>query len=119
MKLTASGSSRFSQSEARVVTMWSIFEAGACANFKVEPYGALLLGVAAALISVVGFDHVTPCMTKRLKLFDTCGVHNLHGMPGILSAGACSSISHFRLYIRCVFITFSFHQRIQRFEVML
>ena len=30
-------------------------------------------------------------MENKLKIFDTCGVHNLHGMPGILG-GVVSAI---------------------------
>ena len=46
--------------------------------------GALLVGVAAGIISVVGFAFLTPLLERSIGLGDTCGVHNLHGIPGIL-----------------------------------
>merc|ERR1712117_162530 len=48
------------------------------------PFGSILMGALAGVVSTVGFEYVTPYMAERLKIADTCGVHNLHGMPAIL-----------------------------------
>ncbi len=45
---------------------------------------AVVIGLLAGLISVFGFAIVQEKLQKGLKLVDTCGVSNLHGMPGIL-----------------------------------
>lgn len=33
---------------------------------------------------MVGYVFVQPALLARFKIVDTCGVHNLHGMPGLL-----------------------------------
>lgn len=33
-----------------------------------------------------------PAMNKKLNIHDTCGVHNLHGMPGVM-AGIVGAIT--------------------------
>lgn len=35
---------------------------------------------------IVLFSTFKPILEEKLKIQDTCGVHNLHGMPGILGA---------------------------------
>lgn len=78
------------------------------------PVGSMIVGFLAGIISVLGFKYLTvrtiqliwsrsgfnapvnhtvcsfsssqPFLEKKLKIQDTCGVHNLHGMPGVLGA---------------------------------
>lgn len=56
---------------------------GATCNL-VAPAGAFGIGLLAGAICVVGYVFVQPALQARLKLVDTCGVHNLHGMPGLV-----------------------------------
>lgn len=58
--------------------------AGTIADMSVSPGGACLVGSVAGIISVLGYEYLTPWMEKKLHLTDTCGIHNLHGMPGLL-----------------------------------
>ncbi|XP_058453449.1 ammonium transporter Rh type A isoform X1 [Malaya genurostris] len=59
---------------------------GSICNLVIHPFGALLVGVIAGAISVLGYRFVTPAMLSNLRIADTCGVNNLHGMPALLSA---------------------------------
>lgn len=56
---------------------------GATCNL-VGPLTAFTIGVLAGAICVVGYVVIQPKLQARFKLVDTCGVHNLHGMPGLL-----------------------------------
>ncbi|XP_045594007.1 ammonium transporter Rh type A [Procambarus clarkii] len=58
---------------------------GTSADMMIEPWGALLIGMIAGTLSVVGYMYLTPFLASRLRIHDTCGVNNLHGMPGILA----------------------------------
>lgn len=48
------------------------------------PTIAFSIGLLAGAISVLGYRYVLPALESKLNLYDTCGVHNLHGMPGLL-----------------------------------
>ncbi len=56
---------------------------GSAANLMVGPGGALGVGILAGLISTLGYAYLTPVLEAKIGLRDTCGVHNLHGMPGM------------------------------------
>ena len=55
---------------------------GATCNV-VSPLAAFGIGAAAGAICVVGYAVIQPKLQRVLRIVDTCGVHNLHGMPGL------------------------------------
>merc|ERR1712086_1117473 len=66
---------------------------GSSADLVIQPAGALAIGTVAGLVSVYGYVYLQPWLEENYGLHDTCGVNNLHGMPGIMGgvAGAISS----------------------------
>ena len=79
---------------------------GTAADMMIHPWGAMIVGAIAGTISVLGYRFLTviyvqfptfnfnlivdfhwiqPAINNRLGIHDTCGVHNLHGMPGLLA----------------------------------
>lgn len=61
---------------------------GTSASMPVAPFGALIIGGVAGVLSVCGYSYIKPALANAINLHDTCGVHNLHGMPAILAAVA-------------------------------
>ena len=66
---------------------------GSSADLVIEPWGAALIGLIAGALSVYGYTTIQPYLAEKFGLDDTCGVHNLHGMPGIMGGigGAISA----------------------------
>ncbi len=56
---------------------------GATCNLVEAPV-AFLIGALAGAICVIGYVFIQPKIQSVFKIVDTCGVHNLHGMPGLL-----------------------------------
>eukprot|EP00744_Colponema_vietnamica_P003548 GILI01005426.1.p1 GENE.GILI01005426.1~~GILI01005426.1.p1 ORF type:complete len:612 (-),score=228.29 GILI01005426.1:143-1978(-) len=61
---------------------------GAAADMFINPGGAMAIGAVAGIVSVLGYIYLTPLLKRTLKLDDTCGIHNLHGMPGLIGSFA-------------------------------
>jgi len=59
---------------------------GSAASMPVTPFGALIIGAAAGVVSTCGYSFIKPALANAINLHDTCGIHNLHGMPAILGA---------------------------------
>lgn len=56
---------------------------GASARLDIGPGGALMLGIVAGIVSVLGYFFSSPKLEK-LGVHDTCGINNLHGYPSLL-----------------------------------
>ena len=65
---------------------------GAAANLYLTPGGAMIVGLVSAILSVLGFKYISPFIEDKFKVYDSCGINNLHGMPGILG-GIVSAIA--------------------------
>jgi ammonium transporter Rh len=65
---------------------------GASCDLIVTPGVAIAIGASAGIISANGFLKLGPYLKDKVNLYDTCGVHNLHGMPGIFG-GLISAIT--------------------------
>ncbi|XP_052003224.1 ammonium transporter Rh type B-like [Xyrauchen texanus] len=59
---------------------------GTAGEMMLTPFGSMIVGFLAGTISVLGYKYLTPVLEEKLKIQDTCGIHNLHGMPGVLGA---------------------------------
>jgi ammonium transporter Rh len=64
---------------------------GATCNV-ISPGGAFVVGLLAGTLCVAGYALVQPRLDSALRIVDTCGVHNLHGMPGLLGGLAAALI---------------------------
>lgn len=79
---------KFSMIHVQNSTLAGGVAVGTVADMIIQPWGAILTGSMAGLISVLGYRYLTPFLFRKIKLHDTCGVHNLHGMPGFIGGVA-------------------------------
>lgn len=77
---------RFSMVDVQNASLAGAVAMGASANLITTPWGALTVGAIGAAVSVFGFAKLQGLLQEKFGLYDTCGIHNLHGMPGIVGA---------------------------------
>lgn len=81
---SANASGGFSMVDIQNATLAGGVAVGASANMALGPGGAMCTGMCAGALSTIGFVRIQPWLQDRFGLHDTCGVHNLHGMPALL-----------------------------------
>jgi len=59
---------------------------GCTANLNMSPFGAIMIGTTAGIVSTLGYNYLQPYLEKNWGLHDTCGIHNLHAMPSVVGA---------------------------------
>ena len=74
---------------------------GSSADLVIGPSFSLLIGMIAGITSTFGYNKIQPFLQNKFKIHDTCGVNNLHGLPGIiggLSGALSASLTSDELY---------------------
>lgn len=79
-----------SPAEIQNATLAGGVSIGAVANLNIHPWGALVIGCLAGILSTIGYSKLQEILLEKLGLHDSCGIHNLHGMPSVL--GGISSV---------------------------
>jgi ammonium transporter Rh len=66
---------------------------GSSADLVATAYVAILIGFFGGCFSCLCFNKLGEWIYEKFGLHDTCGVHNLHGLPGVIGGiiGAISS----------------------------
>ncbi|XP_066448898.1 ammonium transporter Rh type C isoform X1 [Eleutherodactylus coqui] len=76
---------------------------GTAAEMYLTMYGALIVGFICGIVSTLGYVYLSPFLSSKLGLHDTCGINNLHGMPGIIGGivgavtAACATVGVYTL----------------------
>ncbi|XP_057367148.1 ammonium transporter Rh type B-like isoform X1 [Daphnia carinata] len=59
---------------------------GTAADMMIHPFGAIIVGSVAGLVSILGMVYLTPGINRKFGIRDPCGIHNLHGLSGLIAA---------------------------------
>ena len=69
---------------------------GVIANLTLAPIDAILVGGAAGFVSTFGYNVIQGYLEDNKIVHDTCGVHNLHGLPSLVGAIASVILAAFK-----------------------
>ncbi|XP_029973897.1 rh50-like protein isoform X2 [Salarias fasciatus] len=83
---------KFTMADVQNVTLAGGVTVGASVDMMISPAAAYALGMMGGTACMLGYKYLTPFLARRLRIQDQCGIHNLHGLTGLIScaAGICA-----------------------------
>lgn len=58
---------------------------GASVDMMISPAAAYALGMMGCTACMLGCRYMSPFLARPLRIQDQCGIHNLHGLTGLIS----------------------------------
>lgn len=82
---------KLTMADIQNVTLAGGVTVGASVDMMISPVAAYVLGVVGCIACFLGYKYLTPFLARHCRIQDQCGIHNLHGLTGIISClgGIC------------------------------
>lgn len=83
---------KLTMADIQNVTLAGGVTVGASVDMMISPAAAYGLGIMGCTACFFGYRYLTPFLAQRMRIQDQCGIHNLHGLTGLISstAGICA-----------------------------
>jgi ammonium transporter Rh len=91
------GKDKFSMVDIQNATLAGGVAIGSVCDASIQPVSAITIGMISGFMTVYGFVYIQSKLETIFGIYDTCGVFNLHGIPGLISG--VSSIIYNYSYI--------------------
>lgn len=83
---------KLTMADIQNVTLAGGVTVGASVDMMISPVAAYVLGIMGCTACFFGYRYLTPFLARTMRIQDQCGIHNLHGLTGLISstAGICA-----------------------------
>ncbi|RVE70723.1 hypothetical protein OJAV_G00067110 [Oryzias javanicus] len=79
---------KITMADVQNVTLAGGVTVGASVDMMISPAAAYVLGMLGCTACMLGYKYLSPFLAKRCRIQDQCGIHNLHGLTGLISCAA-------------------------------
>ncbi|KAG7332158.1 hypothetical protein KOW79_003992 [Hemibagrus wyckioides] len=76
---------KLNMADVQNVTLAGGVTVGASVDMMISPVAAYVLGMMGGIACMLGYKYLSPFLARRLHVQDQCGIHNLHGLTGLIS----------------------------------
>lgn len=83
---------KLTMADIQNVTLAGGVTVGASVDMMISPVAAYVLGIMGCTACFFGYRYLSPFLAQTMRIQDQCGIHNLHGLTGLISstAGICA-----------------------------
>ncbi|KAM4610590.1 rh50-like protein [Polymixia lowei] len=79
---------KLTMADVQNVTLAGGVTVGASVDMMISPAVAYALGMMGCTACMLGYKYLSPFLARRCRIQDQCGIHNLHGLTGLISCAA-------------------------------